>query len=209
MNKEIRSYPTNVEIRELDDGKKVITGYAIVFNSESRDLGGFKETIKPEAMNEANISDVVALFNHDPNIILGRTDKTLKLEVDEKGVRYTISPPNGAGNIVESIERGDVRGSSFGFTIAEDGEEWERPVEKNGSWSRTITKFDRIFDVSPVVFPAYEASDTSVAKRSLGMRKDEIERKENEEIEREKIKKEAEVDNHLKKLRLELLKYND
>jgi len=198
----------DIEIRSLEDGRKVITGYAIVFDKESRDLGGFTEIIKPEAMEGANVSDVVALFNHDPNIVLGRTEKTLKLLIDDNGVRYEIEPPNTsqANDLMESISRGDVRGSSFGFTVKTD--RWIKPKTEKGLWTRTVTSFDRIFDISPVVFPAYEATDTMLAKRSLGLEKDKIER-EFEKAQQDKAVEEARKSLKLKRLKLELLKYKE
>lgn len=199
--KERRGHTGDVEIREVD-GQKMIEGHAIVFNSESNDLGGFRETIKPEAMNGADVSDVVALFNHDPNRILGRTPKTLSLSVDDKGLRYSITPPSSEDKLVESIERNDVRGSSFAFSVAEGGDEWLEPTEKDGLWRRTITKFERIFDVSPVVRPAYSATDTEVAKRSLGVKKDEIEKL--DEQKRAGIKTDLEL--YHKRLQMQLLK---
>ena len=198
----------DIELRKMDDGTQVITGYAIVFNKESRDLGGFKETISPGALDKTNMSDVVALFNHDANIVLGRTDKTLKLSIDENGLRYDIIPPKNeqAKSLIESISRGDIKGSSFGFTIGEGGDTWDKPTTDKDLWKRTITDIDRLYDVSPVVFPAYEATDTAVAKRSLGMLRDKIEREETERLEQEKAKERARIENYHKKLKLQLLK---
>ena len=195
MDKE-RRISESIEVRELDDGTEVIEGLAIVFNSESNDLGGFIETIKPGAVRGADRSDVVALFNHDTNIVLGRTDKTLKLTVTKEGLRYRITPPKtqAAQDLLTSIKRGDVRGSSFGFTIARGGDVWEEPKEDGEPWVRTITQFDKIFDVSPVVYPAYSETDTSVAKRELGVLKDKIERDETDKLELEKQKQKLEAD---------------
>lgn len=208
MEKEIRTTPSDVELRQLEDGTEVITGYAVVFNTDSNDLGGFIERIEPEAMQTANITDVVALFNHDPNIVLGRTPETLTLTVDGKGVRYDITPPDTtwAKDVKESIKRRDVRGSSFAFTIKED--KWVKPKEKGQPYRRTITKFDRFFDVSPVTYPAYTATDTTVAKREMGMERDRTEREDNERLEREKLAK-AKLSIYHKKLKLELHKYEE
>jgi len=198
MEKERRFNP-EIEIRELDDGTRVISGYAIVFNSESRDLGGFKEVIAPGSLKNADMTDVVALFNHDTNIPLGRTPATLTLKTTNKGLRYDIKPPEtqAAKDLIQSIERGDVKGSSFGFSIAKDGDEWIEPQSKGDIWRRTITSFDRIFDVSPVVYPAYEATDTSVAKRELGVKRDKKEREETEALELEKQKKKIKKEKYL------------
>lgn len=174
MEKELRVYDNEVEVRQLDDGTEVISGYAVVFNSESRDLGGFIETIAPTAFNEADMTDVLALFNHDNNLVLGRTPTTLTLSIDQKGVRYDIKPPDTtvANDLKKSIARGDVRGSSFGFTIHKDGDVWEKPKERGGAYRRMVTRIKKLWDVSPVVTPAYVATDTTIARRELGILKD-------------------------------------
>jgi HK97 family phage prohead protease len=174
MEKELRVYNNDVEIRLDADGVEHIRGYAVVFNSESRDLGGFIETISPTAFREADMSDVLGLYNHDYNIVLGRTPMTLTLNVDERGVSYDIIPPDttAAKDLITSIKRGDVRGSSFGFTIAKDGDQWEKPKERGGLYRRTINAVAKLFDVSPVVQPAYVNTDTTIAKRTLGILKD-------------------------------------
>ncbi|ODN68411.1 HK97 family phage prohead protease [Methylobrevis pamukkalensis] len=109
--------------------------------------------------------DVRALFNHDPNVILGRNRAgTLQLEEDGHGLAITIDPPatQAARDLLVSIERGDVSQMSFELTIAPDGQIWER--DREGRVLRTLTAV-RLHDVSPVVFPAYP--DTAVAVRAL------------------------------------------
>jgi uncharacterized protein len=177
MEKELRVYDNEVEIRVAEDGTEHITGYAVVFNSDSQDLGGFIETISPTAFRDADMTDVVALYNHDYNIILGRTPLTLTLGIDERGVKYDILPPDttAAKDLMTSIKRGDVRGSSFGFTIRKDGDTWEKPKERGGLYRRLVTGVAKLFDVSPVVKPAYVNTDTTIAKRELGMLKDQEE----------------------------------
>jgi len=145
------------------DGRKV-TGYAAVFNSRSEEMWGFVEEIDERAFNDADMSDVRALFNHDPNLLLARTSSgTLNLSVDQRGLRYEFDLPDttAGADLAELMRRGDVTQSSFGFTIAED--EWE---EREGEMPvRRITKIKRLFDVSPVTYPAY--TEASVALRSL------------------------------------------
>lgn len=211
MDKEIRTVQGGVELRTNDEGQEVITGHAVVFNQDSQDLGGFIERIDPSAMDTANISDVVALFNHDPNIVLGRTPATLRLSTDASGLRYEIAPPETtwARDVKESIRRGDVRGSSFAFMVRDGGDKWEKPKRKGDPYIRTITAFDAIFDVSPVTYPAYKQTDTTVAKRELGMEKDRIEREETDLLEREKLRAQAEINIKIKKMQLELMKYKE
>lgn len=150
---------------EERSGQKVIEGYAIVFNSRSEDLGGFYEYIDPAALNNTDLSDVVALYNHNSNIVLGRsTSGTLKMEKDGKGLKYTITLPNtiAANDVYEGIKRGDIKGSSFAFSIDKNGDSWSK---ENGKDKRVIKSIKRVIDVGPVVYPAY--TETTAAKRSL------------------------------------------
>ena len=149
------------ELRAEDS--KPVAGYGSVFNAQSEDLGGFREIIAPGAFDGRLDDDVRALFNHDPNLILGRTKSgTLKLSVDDEGLRYDVDFPNTtlANDLRTSIQRGDVDQSSFAFTVDEDDFE-----ERDGVIIRTIHKVKRLFDVSPVTYPAYP--DASVGVRSL------------------------------------------
>jgi len=168
--KEIRSID-NAEFRVLQDSRE-ITGYALLFNTESRYMldknGWFKEIISPTALNGVlERSDVLALFNHDDNRVLARNTAgtgTLSLTIDEKGLKYSFYAPNTSigDELYDAILRGDLRNSSFAFTIAKDGE----VIDRTGDVPlRTITKFDRIYDVSPCWVPAY--NDTTVAARSI------------------------------------------
>lgn len=166
-NKEIR-YFNEIRANEDSESRKV-EGYAIVFNSQSEDLGFF-ETIEPSAIDDEVIakSDVFALMNHDDKRgILARSRRgkgSLSLTIDEKGLKYSFDAPKTAlGNeLLEMLRRGDITSSSFAFTVATDGEAWEK---RDGKYYRTIKKIDRLFDVSPVYNPAY--SETTVACRSF------------------------------------------
>lgn len=166
---ERRFFAQPLEVRAKGDGDKMpkkVGGYAARFGSKY-DLGWFTEEVAPGAFDGADMSDVAALFNHDPNLPLGRLSAgTLRLSVDPTGLGYEIDlpdSPNGQ-NVGEAIKRGDVTQSSWGFTVhsAKDGGETWRTVD--GKDHRTILKVRRVFDVSPVTFPANP--DTSVAKRS-------------------------------------------
>jgi len=175
-----RNDPKEMEIRIIPDddsevrtiGKsRFIEGYGIVFNKESHDLGGFKEIILPEAAEGViERSDILALLNHDVNKgVLARSDKgkgTLELNIDKKGVRYIFEAPKFdlGDELLEGVRRGDIKGSSFGFSIVKYE---DAPFEKreDGTYLRTIKRFDQIFDMSPCYREAYE--DTSVALRSL------------------------------------------
>lgn len=150
--------------------KTVIRGYAALFQSDSQDLGGFVERILPGAFDNVfkRGTDVVALYNHEPMFILGRESAgTLRLSVDERGLRYEIDAPESRADVVEAIERGDVRGSSFAFRCKGAGERWSRMAD--GRQLREILDFDGLFDVGPVLRPAYAATETFVSKRALDM----------------------------------------
>lgn len=167
MEKEIRYYPTELRIERRKDGTALVEGHAAVFNETSENLGGFTEIIHEGAFDEVLNDDVRALFNHDSNLILGRSPKTLDLSIDERGLVFKYESPDTtyARDLLVSLERGDVTQSSFGFRIASvDGAEWEEN-EETGALTRHIKKISRLYDVSPVTFPAYPQTD--VAKRSL------------------------------------------
>lgn len=150
-------------IEAAQEESRMVTGYAAVFDSDSEDLGGFIEQIERGAFKEAiERSDVRALFNHDNNFILARTASgTLKLYEDERGLKYEFeAPKTTAGNdLLEMIKRGDISQSSFGFTVEED--DWSN---RDGMAFRKIKKVKRLYDVSPVTFPAYPEASVAVRK---------------------------------------------
>ena len=163
-NLEIRQFECH-ELRAEKDkkGKAKVKGYAAVFNSLSEDLGGFKERINPTAFDNVLDNDVVALFNHDNNMVLGRsTAGTLKLSVDERGLYTEIDMPNTTlGNdLTELVARGDISKMSFGFYV--DRDDWE---ESERGFIREVKEVKRLVDVSLVTRPAY--NDTHAAVRSL------------------------------------------
>ena len=162
---ERRTSTVSLEIRASADepAATMIVGYAAMFNQMSDDLGGFREVIAPGAFTKALDDDVRALFNHDANIVLGRTrSKTLRISQDEKGLAIEIDPPAtaAAAALMESIRRGDISQMSFGFQTIKD--KWE--MNSSGEPLRTLLEV-RLFDVSPVTYPAY--SQTEVTLRSL------------------------------------------
>lgn len=145
-----------------------LAGYAALFNSETVIAGLFRERIAPGAFRDSlqRKDDVRALFNHDPNYVLGRTKSgTLTLREDNYGLHYTVQiNPNdpAALSVVARAERRDVSGSSFAFAIDDpNDEEWQ--LDDRKKLPLRILRRLRLVDVSPVVFPAYEA--TSVAAR--------------------------------------------
>lgn len=156
MNIERRFF--NSELR-ADEGAPVI-GHGAVFNSQSEDLGGFREIIAPGAFDGRLDDDVRALFNHDQNLVLGRTKSgTLRLGLDDTGLTYEVDFPGTtiARDLRESIKRGDIDQSSFAFTVEEDDF-----ADVDGVIVRTIHRVSQLFDVSPVTYPAYPAADVGV-----------------------------------------------
>lgn len=194
MEKEKRVYNTKIEIRN-DGEAPVVRGYAAVFNSESNDLGGFIELIDEEAFKDVLFDDVRALIDHESRYILGRTTSgTLRIGTDEKGLWYEYDSPKTsyANDLLESMKRGDITQSSFGFVIAKDGDNWER---KGDTTYRTINKVERLFDVSPVTYPAY--NDTTVAMRSLNkIEESKTAILEADRIERDKVLRKLDLNNY-------------
>lgn len=153
-----------------------VRGYAAKFGVMSENLGTekyqFRETIEPGAFNDVLKDDVRALFNHDPNFILARSKAgvgTLSIGTDETGLYYEFTPPDtqAGRDLVESLKRGDVDQSSFSFSISKEGQVWETKQVGDGPeiTVRTIKRVSRLYDVSPVTYPAYP--DATVALRSL------------------------------------------
>ena len=153
-----------------------IEGYAIVFNSESQLLDDwgtpFVETIEPDAVTDELLraADVKCVFNHTPSLLLARSKKgegTLTLEKDEKGLRYSFDAPNtvDGDKVLELVRRGDLTGSSFAFSArGEDAVSYYEDAD--GLLHRTVHHITGLYDVSPVIDPAY--AETSVeAKRAL------------------------------------------
>lgn len=156
-----------VEARAAADRHK-IAGYASMFNKPSSNLGGFIEVVERSAFNKSRGDgwpSVVARYNHDDNQLLGTTDaRTLSLAVDETGLWYEVDPPRARADVLELVERGDVRHSSFAFRTMED--DWD-VSEQNYPRRRLVSV--QLVDVAPVNVPAYP--DTSAALRSLAAAK--------------------------------------
>jgi len=158
---------TGLTVEKRSDGEpRTIAGYAAVFNKDSEDMG-FVERIAPGAFKTAlKTSDVRALVNHDPNLLLGRTEsKTLRLTENARGLKFELDLPDtqAARDAAESIRRGDMTGCSFSFDLLPDGATWK---DEEGEVRRELTKIRTLFDVGPVTFPAYP--DTTVAARAFG-----------------------------------------
>lgn len=154
---------------QTNQESRTIEGYALVFNSPSEDLGGFIEIIERSAIDENTIkrSDILVKLNHNNDKVLARSKKgkgNLELILDDKGLFYRFEAPDTpTGNeCLEQVRSGVIDSSSFCFSLPkEGGDRWER---KGNTVYRYITKIDKLYDVSPVYTPAYEA--TSCSKRA-------------------------------------------
>ncbi len=163
-----RSY--KIELRSItgENGQRQIEGHAAVFNSLSEEIWGFRELIKPGAFaNAIAKSDVRALWNHNPDYVLGRTKaKTLTISEDDRGLAVNITPPDTqfARDLMTSMDRGDIDQMSFAFTVK--SERWY--TDETNLTIREIVEVDELFDVSPVTYPAYQDTDVSArTKESL------------------------------------------
>lgn len=186
MKLEKRIFKGELRIVRRDNEPPQIVGNSAVFETLSDDLGGFREKIERGAFKDAIKGDVRALFNHDPNMVLGRTTAgTLELEETRDGLAMTVTPPDTqvARDLMTSIERGDITGQSFSFETEVD--EWES-VE-NGPDIRTLKKIRAVFDVGPVTFPAYPDTDVAIREhRSWQETQDEVAQKSAVKLDRER-----------------------
>ena len=169
MDLERRILPLEVRVERRENGQAVIRGHAAVFGQLSEDLGGFREQIMPGAFADAiQTDDVRALFNHDPNWVLGRNrSNTLTPAEDARGLAVDITPPDTQlvrDLVLTPMERGDITQMSFAFSVRPGGQDWAK--DDNGQVVRTLKRV-RLYDVSPVTYPAYPQTDVSVAQRDM------------------------------------------
>jgi hypothetical protein len=166
-NKERRSFVGTVEARKVE-GQEMpaeIVGVAAVIDQRT-DLGFAEEVITAGAFNEVLEDDVRVLGNHDPNLVLGRTASgTAKVFITESGeLGYSFTPdyenPTHV-SWVRSIMRGDITQSSFAFTVEKNGSEWRTSDKYGVNGLRVINKISKLYDVSPVTYPAYEGTAVS------------------------------------------------
>ena len=170
MSKEIRTF--NFEVRAEQDEKhgNVLTGRPIVYDART-DLGWCDEIIEAGALADTDLKDVRFLVNHNTDMIpLARSrnnnaNSTMQMSVDDEGmaIRVDLDVENNseAKNLYSAVERGDIDGMSFMFTV--DGDRWDDIESEHPT--RTVTKIGKVFEVSAVTFPAYEA--TSISARGL------------------------------------------
>ena len=173
MNKnkfEQRSYNFDIRSELNEDGVGIVTGRPIVYNSRT-DLGYFDEIIESGALDKADLRDVRFLVNHDTSRIpLARSrnnnaNSTMQMTLDNEGmaIRVNLDTKNNseARNLYSAIQRGDITGMSFMFSV--DKEDWEN-LESDHPLRR-IRSISNVVEVSAVTFPAYEDSSISVRNK--------------------------------------------
>lgn len=169
-SKEIRAFNFDIRAENAEDGRH-LTGHAIVYGQRT-DLGWYDEIIEPDALANADLKDVRFLVNHNTDMIpLARSrnntpNSTLQLIVEpETGlyIRARLDTENNADakSLYSAVERGDISGMSFMFTVGED--RWDDPEGPHPT--RHITNISRVFEVSAVTWPAYD--QTSITARGL------------------------------------------
>lgn len=200
MSKEVRKLDMQFKAEDNEDGKMEIKGYAVVFNSP--ETYEYTEVISERALDNADMSDVVLRYNHnDTFMVLARTrNKSLNLNVDEKGLFMDATLQNDITehrNIYNAIKSGLIDKQSFAFTIDEDEYDYDTDT-------RTITKIGKLYDVSVVDQPFYNATDVSLASKNDDFmeRRAELRKEHEEQIEAERKAKELRElkDSVLKKL---------
>lgn len=170
MNKEIRAFTFEVRAENNEEHGNFLEGRPIVYDSRTN-LGWYDEIIERGALDTTDLKDVRFLVNHNTDMIpLARSrnntvNSTMQMEIDEKGmkIRVDLDTENNteAKSLYSAVERGDIDGMSFMFTVDED--RWE-DIDSDHP-TRSILKISKVFEVSAVTFPAYE--DTSIQARGL------------------------------------------
>lgn len=155
----------NFKIEENNSDRHILKGMPIVFNERTliNDVNGsYYEIIRPEALNETDLSDCHLFYNHDLNKVpLARTSKTMQLSKTPAGVEIIaeLSNTEDANNVYTAVKRGDLTGMSFGFVVPDGGDEFDATTN-----TRTINKISKVYEFSVVPYPAYPT--TSVEARN-------------------------------------------
>lgn len=152
-----------------ENDSPIVEGYFVRYDDVYQVAEGATESIARGALTEAIKGDVRALYNHNTDVVLGRTSAgTLELRDTEKGLwgRIKINANDSqAMDIYARIARGDVSGASFGFEIPKDGQKYETKDDGTVHW--TITRVDPLYEISAVAYPAYQATHIEARQRDL------------------------------------------
>lgn len=171
MKRKMNKIYRNIEIRAAGEDSRRLEGQAVVFDSWSRDLGGFHEIIRSSAITEdlVNTSDVIMNINHDDNQMVARWTRgkgTLQLELREDGLWFSFdAPQTERGNeLLWNVRNGNLTECSFAFSLPQN-DTCQRWYRENGDLKREITEIGGLYDCSIVTLAAYPA--TSVSDREL------------------------------------------
>ena len=150
------------------DGEKalVLSGRPVVYDTPTliHDINGsYIEIVKRGALDKADLHDVRLLVGHDASKLpLARTPKTMSLALDEEGLTFEATLPNteAGRSAYTAVERGDLRGMSYAFTVPEGGDSYDPKTN-----TRTINRIAKVYECSLTAFPAYESTTVSAESR--------------------------------------------
>ena len=146
--------------KTAQNSPKKLSGYAIVWNTPSKDLGGFKEVVSPDALKGVDLSNVLMLNDHDYTQVLASVKAgTLKLTPDDKGLHFDATLPDTttANDVFANVKAGNLDSCSFSFDVDDGFDKWEK--DDQGNITRTINQIKDLFDVSVVAVPAYDSTN--------------------------------------------------
>ena len=212
-SREIRYLTTKINLRSSgssDNPQNIIEGYALKFNKPSEDLGDdwfghIIEQIDPHALDDADMSDVRCLFNHDQNKVLGRNTispnatGSLALSIDSIGLKFSCIPTDTSygRDLISNIQAGVVNQCSFAFSVPDETDSDDPPINSDydkdtDTWNTRIMHIKKLYDVSVVTTPAYPDTEAAVGERnlikSIKEKREKIEKnKRNREILRKKL----------------------
>lgn len=164
-DREYRTMDLRIAPSELEEKQYIVEGYASTFEPYvllSMDGIDYKEQIEPSAFDDADLSDVVFRVDHEGRVYARTSAGTVDVWHDEHGLgqRTDLSRTAAARELYADIEAGNYPKMSFAFRVAEDGDEYDRKTH-----TRTIKRIEKVFDVSPVSFPANPGTELSVSTR--------------------------------------------
>ena len=148
--------------KTAQNSQKKLSGYAIVWNTPSKDLGGFKEVVSPDALKGVDLSNVLMLNDHDYTQVLASVKAgTLKLTPDDKGLHFEATLPDTttANDVFANVQAGNLDSCSFSFDVDDGSDEWNK--DDQGNITRTINQIKDLFDVSVVAVPAYDSTNVN------------------------------------------------
>ncbi len=190
-NREYRCMELRILPTEEEEKSYKVEGYASTFEPYvllTRDGVDYSEKIEPTAFDDADLSDVVFRLEHQGRVYARSSAGTVEVGHDDHGLfmRADLSRTPSARDVFADIEAGNYPQMSFAFTVAEDGDDYDKKTH-----TRTISRIGKVFDVSPVSFPANPGTSLSVSTRDYFdgvIEMEKAERLEEERRERQKQK---------------------